>query len=107
MITSSKLSKTLAKVLDIEIADHLSTITLWKKIKKDEEPITAQSTNINYEKFNSLSTNQMCNTDDQNATDSMKYLHTGCVISLGTEFQMGVAQKGLKPHPQNFSQLFN
>ena len=86
MITSSKLSKTLAKVLDIEIADHLSTITLWKKIKKDEEPITAQSTNINYEKFNSLSTNQMCNTDDQNATDSMKYLHTGCVISLGTEF---------------------
>ena len=31
---------------------------------------------------------------------------TGCVICLGTEFQMGVAQKWLKPCPQKFSQLF-
>ena len=27
---------------------------------------------------------------------------TGCVISLGTEFQMGVAQKWAKPGPQKF-----
>ena len=32
---------------------------------------------------------------------------TGCVISLGTEFQMSVAQKWLKPRPQNFLQLFD
>ena len=31
---------------------------------------------------------------------------TGCVISLGTEFQMDVAQKWAKPRPQKFLQLF-
>ena len=32
-------------------------------------------------------------------------LHTGCVISLGTELQMGVAQKWLRPGTQKFFQL--
>ena len=31
---------------------------------------------------------------------------TGCVKSTGTEFQMELAQKWLKPGPQNFLQLF-
>ena len=76
IITSSMLAKIQAKVLDIEIADHLSTIAFWKKVKKVEGPIIAQSTNINYEKFNLLFTDQMCIIDDQNANDSMKYLHS-------------------------------
>ena len=75
IITSSKLSKIQAKVLDIEIADHLSTITSWKKVKKAEKPNIAQSTNINYEKIHSLFNDQMCSREDQNANDSMKYLH--------------------------------
>ena len=70
IITSSTLSIVQAKVLDIEIADHLSTITFWKKVKKVEGPIIAQSTSINYEKFNSLFTDQMGNIDNQNANDS-------------------------------------
>ena len=70
IISSSMLAKIQAQVLDIEIADHLSTITFWKKVKKVEGPIIAQSTNINYEKFNSLFTDQMCSIDDQNANDT-------------------------------------
>ena len=32
--------------------------------------------------------------------------NTGCVICLGTEFQMGVAQKWAKPGPKKFLYLF-
>ena len=31
--------------------------------------------------------------------------YTGCVICLGTEFQMGVTQKWLEPGSQKFYQL--
>ena len=44
--------------------------------------------------------------DIQLMTLKSQYQCTGCVISLGTEFQMGVTQKWLKPRPQNFLQLF-